>query len=219
MVALFGAIVLTLLLGLWVFVRQPTTPPRTDLPANVVVSEQQRALNELLMVQPTAALEEKIFVYDSGLLSDSIAVARERLEEGLHLPVEILRVPGITSRQAIVDLTPRLRTPPQYFVVDLGRFDRAAGIQENEMTLNLTSIVQKILDLGGSAMVIGSLSSDGNTRFAETVRAILPGSAKFIDATPLLLTPSFRMSPTELNAEGARKLAEQLIAAFPRTSP
>lgn len=213
-ITLFVVLVVVFGVGSWMLLRKPTDRSSTGPVTTVVVKEQQQAINDFLKVQPTVALEEKIFVYDGGLIGANATVIQNQLQQALNLPVEVAPVQGITTRDAIADLTPRFRTPPKYFVVDLGRYDPAAGIQEAETILNLTSIVQKILGIGSRAIVIGGVSSDGNTRFAESVRALLPTPARFIDATSLLLTPSLRTSPTELNAPGVKNLGERVVAAL-----
>lgn len=214
MIALFGALAVALAIVAWTLLGRSLRDGSGSGGTNVAVNAPAQALLEFVQTQPTVAIEEKIVVYDGGLIGANAKTLQEQLQTAMDLPVEVVTVEGMTTRQAIKELTPIVRAPPKHVVIDFGRFDQSAGVPEAETTLNLRTIVQKVIDVGSRTVVIGGISSDGNTRFAEAVRASLPASAQFVDVTSFLLTTILRDSPTKLNAAGTKSLGERVIAAW-----
>ena len=169
------------------------------------------AADEMLLLETSIPVSPVITLVGGSLVNPSSKIVPGALHEALAM--EVVERPGdMTSTQAVEVLLQEFREPPKVLVVDASRFDPAADISLSTTINNLRLIAAKGRELGIAVIVVTGLSGDGATTFGPTIRAALVNDVPVIDTTQLMLSSQYRSSVTELNAEGERQVADQLVA-------
>lgn len=207
-----------LILGSWFLLSDRTTQSGTPAKLNVNVPEQIQNLENLLVYRSATLPDDRVVLFGNSLFATNIDILRTRLGEALNRRVEIVGFNDTTNDQttnkAAVEVVSVLRQPPKQLVLDLGRFDSAAGINQPDTVANINAILTAATKNGVQVVVIGGVGSDGDIQFASFLRSISEPRAKFVDASTLLLSGIYRESPTVLNRAGTEKLVTMLVEAL-----
>ncbi|MBI4090289.1 MAG: SGNH/GDSL hydrolase family protein [Candidatus Kerfeldbacteria bacterium] len=173
-----------------------------------------RAFNDLAQVRAFAPPSDRVGVLGGSLFVVEDGALAKRLEQALGWPLERAVEDGMTSIGGLAAAAELLIRPPKLLVVDIGRDDTSAGVPVEQTSAAVRELVAKAVALGVKVAVIGGVGTDGNDRLATIVKSSISPSARFVDASPLLLDPTYRSSPTALNARGIELLGDQLAAVL-----
>lgn len=176
----------------------------------------QRARSMLGLVEqvPESEVQDRIELIGDEFIGAGSLRLGSVLEKEFKVPAKSSYKSRMTTRDAVPVLSDSFAHPPKYLVLDLGRSDAEAGIGLDETYSMLTTVTAKARDLGISVVLIGGVSTTGDTTFASLLQGTIKGNGLFVDATPLQSDPSLRTNSVLLNAAGVDLLAAQIVRAL-----
>jgi len=178
------------------------------------ISPHDQDIMSLYNMKRTKPLDNRVVLFGNALIGEPADALSKRLEDGMKLPVTVNYGAATASTDAISAMLTILVHPPRYLLLDIGRYDAENGIDRGTTISNINLIATKAAELGVTTVVIGGIGSDGDVNFAYAVQGGIESSALFVDASPLLLDPEMRISPYQLNIQGAAKLATMVQKAL-----
>lgn len=196
---------------------------RSNPNANVAVEGD--AVSRVLAVVPERKRDERIVLFGAGLVNQPNDLLGQRLHAEFDLPVSSGGSGTLASTAALDAMAPVFRQPPQYLVLDVGRFEPADSATSetpsvtasgDETTFrNLTVLAMQARQFGIQTVFVTGVNLNGSATFggrmSDRLRSLV---GAMVDATPLLLSSDLRLSPTELNEQGLRQLNDLIVAAF-----
>jgi hypothetical protein len=172
------------------------------------------AINSLTQVTPAEPPADRVTFIGGSLLTVDGGASVKQVESELEWPVETVTEEGMSTVVGLAAAAGVLVNPPKLMVVDLGRTDGRAGLSISETTSGLLALATKVKLAGVALVIIGGVGVDGNDQLAAIMKNAIGSRARFVDASPLLLDPTFRIDPGTLNARGVDALAAQLVSVL-----